>query len=294
MRGTGVTVMARAASAEGGCAARISAHAPGSSRKWIRLLRWSELAWAGTTQEGATLVSFFEDEGRMPADRVAFAPPDGAGFRTMLGGHAARCRLARGEYERMTLTGPVAPRGCYFARLPGLHVVGADPARPDPPRAVLSVLARETPEAEMRFLFEHAPRRNTKGDGWGSMAAIFTFADPKLTELRIADANFALDGVPVATPHSLVAYGDTRLRIEMDRPGMTGVGRGQASFYRRLATSGETRLTLIDAAGKSRAVLHFDSGPALAAAREALAAADWSCVGATPSPPPAARWEADE
>lgn len=292
MRGTTVAVMASAAPAEDGCSALISAHAPGMTRRWNRLFRWSEIAWLGTTPEGGTMVSFFENEGRLPGDRVVFSPSDGAAFRATVARLASSCRDARGEAERFLIAGEASARSCYFARLPGLQLLEASgsPAASQP-RAMLTVLSRETPEAELQLLLE---RTGAKGDDWGRPAVSFTFADPRLKDMRIAQAAFALDRQPLAAQHSLATYSDTRLRISMDSRGSSVSGEGPGSFYRRLAASEEVALKLLDRSGQSRAVLHFDAGPALAAARRALAGGAWSCDGATPAPPPAARWEAVE
>jgi hypothetical protein len=289
MRGTTVVVTAVATPAEDGCAAMITAHAPGSDRKWSRLFRWSELAWAGSKPDGATMVSFFEEEGRLAADTLVFSPADGASFRAALARLAASCRTNRGEAERVTIGSQGGARGCYFAALPGLHLLGSVP--PPSARAVLTVLGRETPQAELQLLLERrAPGAATAGDDWASPSVAFIFADPGLADMRIAKAAFALDNKTVTAQHSVTAFGETRLRISMDPFGPPV--NGAAGFYRRLAASGEVALTLLDDTGQSRAVLNFDAGPALSAARRALAASDWSCAGSSASPAPAARWEA--
>jgi len=77
----------------------------------------------------------------------------------------------------------------------------------------------------------------------------------------------------------------------MDPFRTAGNGLGPASFYRRLAGSDEVTLTLLDGAKQAKAVLHFDAGSAIADARKALKAADWSCAGAAPAPPLASHWE---
>lgn len=291
MRGTTVVVTATAAPAEDGCAAVITAQAPGATRRWSRLLRWSELAWSGTTPEGATMVSFFEEEGRLAADTLVFNPADEAGFRAALGRLVASCRATRSETERVTIGAPGGGRGCYFATLPGLQLFGSLP--PTGARAVLTVLARETPQAELQLLLERrASGAALAGDEWARPSVAFTFADPRLPDMRIAKAAFALDDKPVTAEHSVTAFGDTRLRISMDPFGRQVPGKAAVSFYRGLAASGEVALTLLDDTARSRAVLHFDTGPALAAARKILTASDWSCAGGSAPPAPAARWEA--
>lgn len=293
MRGTTVAVLASAVPAEDGCAALATAHAPGSPRKWTRRFRWSEVAWTGTTAEGRTTVSFFEHEGRLPGDTLEFAPADAAGFRAALARVVGACRAARGAGERIAIAGSSSMPTCYFARLPALELIesAAPPPMGDPPRAVLTLLSRENPQAELQLLVERAAPDSAAGsDDWGRPAVAFTFADPRLKDMRIGEARFALDGKAIKAQHTIAAYGDTRIRISMDSLPVAG-SKAPPSFYRSLAGSGEVGLTLLDEAGKSQAVLHFDAGPALAAAREALRAADWSCASAAPAPAPAARWQ---
>ena len=289
MRGTSVVVMARAAPAEGGCAALVSARAPSGSREWSRLFRWSEVAWAGTAPDGRTMVSFFEHEGRLPADTLVAAPPDPGAFRAALSRLTVACRATSDASERILMASRRGPRSCYFARLPSLLLM-EEPASA-PPRAMLSVLSRENPQGELQVLLERdSPGSATGEDEWSRPAIAFIYADPRLKDMRIAGAGFALDARPVAAQHALAAYGDTRLRIGMDPSTAPAGDTGADSFYRRLAASGEARLTLLDAAGQARAVLNFDAGPALAAARKALKAAGWSCAGAVPASAPAAIW----
>lgn len=294
MRGTTVAVVAAATPADGGCTTQVTAHAPGKNRRYSRLFRWSEVAWAGATAEGRTKVAFFEHEGRLPGDTLVFAPQDGAAFRSALARVVAACRAVRAEAER-TLVGAVGlTRSCYFARLPQLqlHDAEAPHAAFGPPRAVLTVLSRENPEAELQILLEqNQPGGHGKGDDWGSPAVAFTFADPRLAEMRIAAAEFALDARPVVADHSITAFGDTRVRIAMDSLRRPGGGAAPERFYKRMAGSGAVTLTLLGAANERRAVLTFDVGPALAAARLALAGANWSCAAASPAPAPAARWQ---
>lgn len=300
LRGATVAVMAQAAPAENGCAALIRARTPGHTRGWTRLLRWSDLAWSGQTPDGRTLVAFYEPEGRLPADWAVFLPADAAAFRSALAGVAQECRSARGEAERVFAAANAHARSCYFAQLPGLHLVDSPVPAPlsDPPRAMLSVLARETPQAELQLLLKRsAPHPAARGEDWGRPEVAFSVAAPVLRGRRVVEAGFALDARPVAARYAIAAYGETRLRIIMDpfaRPGAgpgEGVAVGQDRFFGALAQSGVVKMALRDEGGGEVTVLHFDAGPALAAARRALAAADWSCAAASPAPPSAARWQ---
>ena len=286
MRGTTVSVMASAAPAEDGCSALISAHAPGMTRKWTRLFRWSETAWAGVTPEGATMVSFFAHEGRLPSDRVVFSPGDGTGFRAALARVASSCRSARDEAERILINTQGSAHGCYFARLPGLQLLESSglPGS-SPPRALLTVFARETPEAELQLLLQ---RVASNSDAWDRPSVAFTYADPQLKDMRVTQAAFALDGKPVIAQHAVTAYGSTRVRVSVDP--FARARKGTASFGRRITASDEVRLTLLDDRRQSAAELHFEVDGALTAARALLAAADWTCASAEPAPPPAAHW----
>lgn len=289
MRGTTVTVLASAVPAEAGCAALITAHAPGKARKWTRLFRWSETAWSGVMADRRSMIAFFEHEGRLAGDNVRFLPGDTVGFEAALARVVTACRAVHGEGERILIASKGASRSCYFARLPALELTDnptVPPPAGDPQRGVLSLLARESPHAELQLLLERAAP-DADGDDWGRPAVAFTFADPALKRTRIAAARFALDGQPVEAQHAITAYGDTRIRVGMDPFAPTPEG----NFYRRLVRSKVATLTLLDRAGQSVAVLNFDAGPTLAAARAALGAADWSCASAAPAPEPAARWQ---
>lgn len=290
MRGTGVAVQAETWSAEDGCAALIAVQPPGAARQWTRMFRWSDVAWTGALPDGRTLVAFFEQEGRLPGDRLAFAPVDPVAFVAALSRVKDQCRAARDEADRVASGEYAGTRSCYFARMPGLELVEATTAEaaPEPTRAVVTLLAHETPEAELRLLFERAAL-SAGGEGWRPEVA-FTIAAPELKAMGITGARFALDGTTVPARHTLAMYGDTRLRIRMD-PSLRGAPTsGDDSFYPRLAASGRASLTLFDSAGAEQAVLNFDAGPALAAARRALEKADWSCASAAPTLAPAAEW----
>ena len=293
-RGTSVAVQAETRTAEDGCAAVIAVQppgaGPGAGRRWTRLFRWSDVAWTGALPDGRALVAFFEQEGRLPGDRLTFAPADPANFMAALGRVTEQCRVARDEAERVASGEYAGTRSCYFARMPGLELVEAtEPnAVPGPTRAVVTLLAHETPEAELRLLFDRAAPSSDGEPDFPDVA--FTVAAPSLKALDIAGARFALDGVIVQARHTLALYGDTRLRVRMDPS--AGIPRPSAeeSFYRQLAASGKVTLTLLDSKGAARAVLNFDAGRVLAAARQALHNADWSCALAASSPP-AADWQ---
>lgn len=292
LRGTSIAAPADIAPADNGCVSQIAVAAPGVANRWRRDLRWSEVAWTGLMADGRVVIAFFEQEGRLPGDRLAFRPPDPAAFRAALDRVITACRSARGEAERVLLSEHHASRNCYFARVPALELIDSPggAAQAEPPRAVLSVLARETPEAELHLLFDRAAP--IERDDWGAPEVTFTYAGPMLKTARITAARFTFDGEPVTAHHSIAAYGDTRLRIRMD-PFRRGAGlhtSGGPGYYAQLATSGVATLTLLDETGLTRAELTFDAGPALAAARQALRGADWSCAASAPTPAPAAEW----
>lgn len=293
MRGSSARVMATAVPAESGCAALVTARGLQSDRQWSRRFRWGDVAWAGTTGDGRTMVAFHDHEVHLASDILVFQPIDGATFRRTLARVAQGCRTSSGEGDRVMAGTDLRVPVCYFPRLPGLHLQGlpAGSSADLPPRAVLNILSRENPEAELQLLLERAPPDAAAGgDDWGRPTVAFTFADPRIKDMRITSASFALDAQPVTAQHSVTAFGDTRVRIGMD-PFRAPSGGGHASgFYRRLRASGEVRLTLLDAAQQAKAVMHFDTGPILAAARKALAASNWSCSGAAPAPPAASTW----
>lgn len=291
MRGTGVAVQAQTWSAEDGCAALIAVQSPGAARQWTRMFRWSDVAWTGALPDGRTLVAFFEQEGRLPGDRLTFAPADPAAFMAALGRVKEQCRVARDEAERVASGEYAGTRSCYFARMPGLELVEATTAEaaPEPTRAVVTLLAHETPEAELRLLFDRAAPSSDGEPGLPDVA--FTVAAPSLKALDIAGARFALDGTIVQARHTLALYGDTRLRIRMDPFAGSSQLPNEESFYRQLSASGNATLTLLDSKGATRAVLNFDAGSVLAAARRALHTADWSCALTAATPAPAAEWQ---
>lgn len=292
-RGTGVALHAKANPAENGCATMIAARAPGRPGTWKRLFRWSEAAWTGTLPDGRVSVAFFEHEGRLPGDRLVFAPADPAAFRAVLARVREACLAARAESERVLSGEHSGSRSCYFARLPGLELVdpAAGTAQSDPARAVVTLLAEETPEAELRILAERASA--VKGAGWGRADVAFTIASPALTSMQIAGARFALDGVPIDTPHTIAVYNDTRLRIRMASAGGEVPAR-EESFDRRLAASERVTVTLLDGAGSSWGVFNFDTALALPRARRALQLTDWSCATAVAAPASAAQWQLAE
>lgn len=294
MRGTGVMVRAEARAAEDGCATWVTAQAPGAARRWSRMFRWSEVAWTGMLPDGRTLVAFFEHEGRLPGDRLAFAPADPAAFRAALARVTEQCRGMRDEAERVVSGAYAGTRSCYFARMPGLELIEATgpETAPEPTRAVVTLLAHETPEAELRLLFDRVASAESNDRQEPEVA--FTVAAPALKTMRIAAARFALDGATVAPRHTIAAYGDTRLRIRIVPAVARLAVSNEEGFYGRLATSGKATLTLLDVEGRSRAVLNFDVGPALVQASTALDKAGWSCAPAVPSPAPAARWQPAE
>lgn len=277
LRGVGRSVRAEALPAESGCSTLIMASTPDGSDAGTRLLRWADVAWTGALPDGRVMVAFFEQEGRLPGDRLAFAPADPAAFQTALKRVTESCRGAASERG---LSGDYSgSRSCYFARAPGLELIEhKSPSPQEPARAVMAVLARETPDAELRLLVE----RGAGGEGWAQPEVAFTIAGAVLENFRIGVVHFALDGAQVEARHSIAVYNGTRLRIRMGHA-IGGASAGsEGSFYLRLASSQRATVTLIDSGGKARAVLNFDVGPALAAARRSLDATAWSCVDAPP------------
>ena len=297
MRGATVEVIAAVTPGDAGCSAVVAAHAPGKRKVWSREFRWDEVAWIGNAADGRTTVAFFEPEGRLPGDTVTFSPTDGTGFRAALTRISRGCRALRGESERVAFGAQGPMRSCYFPRLPSLQLIDTQAASPAalPARAMLSLLSRENPQGELQLLIERAASdRSAGGDDWGEPVVAFVFADPRMKDMRITSARFALDAKPVAANNAVAGYGETRVRIMMDPFAPPASGKAQTSFYHRLSSSREVTLGLLDASGQSRVELRFDAGPALAAARAALRAADWSCASAIPASAPAARWQAAE
>lgn len=292
LRGVGTAIHAEARPTEDGCATLIVASTPGAAGTWTRLLRWGDVAWTGALPDGRVLVAFYEQEGRLPGDRLAFAPADPAAFRAVLTRVSEACRGAAAETERVLSGDYTGSRSCYFARHPGLELVEATEPRPrtEPTRAVITVLAEETPDAELRLLVERAA--NEHGGSWGQPDVAFTVAGAGLKDQKIGAVRFAFDGAPVDARHSIALYNETRLRIRMDRSAGNAPAYSRDSYYRRLVASGRATVTLVDSAGISRAVLNFDTGPALAAARQALDAVAWSCTAAAPMATPAVQWRA--
>lgn len=289
-----MAVHAEAKPAESGCATVIAARASGSSEVWARTLRWRDLAWTGQLADGRVLVAFYEAEGRLPGDRLAIAPADPAAFRAMVRRLSDACRGMATD-RALVLSGDHAgPHSCYFARYPGLELVEAAEHAPpaEPTRAVVTILAQETPEAELRLLVARDTAAN--GGGWARPEVAFTVAGAGLKDAGIAAARFALDGAPVEAQHSIALFNDIRLRIRMGSSSSQGDETSDDGFYRSLAASGRATLTLVDRDGSSRAVLNFDVGPALAAARGALDATAWSCTAAAPAPTPVAQWRLAE
>lgn len=291
LRGAGLTVHAEALPAESGCATRIATRIVDGSTVWTRLLRWADVAWTGALPDGRVTVAFYEREGRLPGDRLTFAPGDSAAFRQALQRVAETCRNAAAEDQRVPSGEYPRSRSCYFARLPELELIEpiGRASQGESSRAVLTILADETPEAELRLFLE----RRLDGNGWAEPEVAFTVAGPALPDRQIAAARFALDGAAVDAQHSLALYNHTRLRIRMDHFRAQAATEGDDSFYRRLAASDRTTLALIDTAGASRGAFNFEIGTKLTAARRALEAVAGSCG---PSRPPISEpsWQSAE
>lgn len=292
MRGSAAQVAPQVVPAENGCAVRLAARGHGRSQTWSRLLRWSDLAWSGAGPDGTVRVAFYDHEGRLPVDMVSFRPDDATRFLGALAPVAAACRQSGDDRARVLGTDFAAARSCYFKALPQLQLYDAGMPGPHAhsPRAMLTLLSRERPDAELQLLFERPPPSNGDAAPAGTqIAAAFVFADARLADLQIARAGFALDDAAIEAPHAVAIYGDTRVRVTLDPP-PPGAGSVNEGFVERLDTSGAVTLYLRDAARRDRAVVRFDVGGLLAEARRALAAADWSCAAAQPAPPPAAQW----
>lgn len=286
--GSGIAVRADIDADEHGCAAQIAVRAPdGASHR--RLLRWTDVAWTGMLPDGRVMVAFFEHEGRLPTDRLSFVPTNPKEFEAGLTRVVEACRGASAEHERTLSSEHSGSRSCYFKRYPGIELIEPTVSTPagEGTRAVVTMLAEETPEAELRLLVERDPN----GDGWREPEVAFTVGGEGIKDFRIGAAHFALDGVTVDVRHSIAVYNGTRLRIRMDSAANGASTGDEGSYYRRLSTSQRATVSLVDSAGVSRAVLNFDAGPVLAAARRALDAAAWSCADAAPTPSPAAPWQ---
>lgn len=287
----GVTVEAHARVVEG-CVTQLSSQAQGAPNSWTRSLRWDQVAWTGKLADGRVMVAFFEEDGRLPGDRVTFSPADPAEFGAAVTRLASACRDARNVSERVLVGDYPDWRSCYFARQPALGLTDTPASAPHPrePRAVLSILSRETPEAELHLLFDDADPAPTQRILRADVS--FVFAGQQLRTNKIGAAQFALDGQTVTPQHSLAAYGNTRLRIRMDpfRELRRPADSAEPAYFTRLLESGVATLTLLDRTGRTQTVLTFDVGPAIAQARAALASTDWSCAATTAPPPPAAQW----
>jgi hypothetical protein len=248
---------------EDGCAPRIVASALTGGRKWTRAFRWGDIAWTGSGPAGRIVVVFYESDGKLAGDTLAFAPPDAATFRAALGRMATACRSARGADERILASTQREVKSCYFGRFPQLQLEDGGAGR-----AVLTILSRENPQTNLELILDRAGSGGD--DDWGDPSVAFVFADPQLRSIRIAGAAFELDGAAVPADHAIAAFGETRLRITMNpfRGGPVG-GKGAGSFYRRLSASGVATLSLLGDDKATRAALHFDAGPMLAAGRSA-------------------------
>ena len=247
------------------------------------MFRWADLAWSGALPDGRVMVAFHESEGRLPGDRMAFAPADVTAFQATLGRVVASCRGVAADEDRVLSSHFEYSRSCYFARYPGIELVEATQPQGEPARAVVTVLAQETPDAELRLLVE----RSASGDGWAEPEIAFTISGLGSGSFPVGAARFTLDGVPIDPPHNIAVYNGTRLRIRL----ASSSGERDDSFYHRLSSSLRAAVTLIDSAGTARAEFTFATGPALAAARRSLDAAGWSCAAAAPAPTPAAQWQ---
>ncbi|WP_375291081.1 hypothetical protein [Qipengyuania sp.] len=282
MRGQRVSVDATAEITEGGCSTRIMAQAAGGSRQWSRILRWTELAWAGETVEGATQVAFYDTEGHLATDLIAFGPPDASRFREALARLVQSCRMERGEAARVQTSQGNRTRTCFLGNRPEIQIIDTKPAipTPAPPRLLINLYAQESPRVELQLLFEGVGEQALKDP---SMA--FVVAEPGLMNGQVKRARFRINGRDFAVRHSIAAFGTTRLRIAID-PRASGFD----SFATALGSSSELVLSLLSRDGSAIGRYTFDPRQTLRQAKELLAGTGPSCNEAVPRLSRAADW----
>ena len=282
MRGRSVSVDATAEVTEGGCSTRIVAQAAGGARQWSRILRWTELAWAGETVEGTTQVAFYDTEGHLATDLVAFEPPDAPRFREALARLVQSCRIERGEAARVQISEGNRTRTCFSGIRPEIQIIDTKPAvpTPSPPRLLINLYAQESPRVELQLLFEGVGEQALRDP---SMA--FVVAEPDLMNGTVKRASFRINGRDFAVRHLIAAFGTTRLRIAID-PRTSGFN----SFANALGSSRELVLSLWSRNGSAIGRYTFDPRQTLGQAKELLAGTGPSCNEAVPRLSRAADW----
>lgn len=290
MRGKSVNVVAQLEDIDG-CSAKMTAHAPGSTRKWSRRIDWADLAWTGRSGGNRAKAVFFEPEARLAGDTIEFAVDRPDEFRAAIGRLGKLCRERSVPVQTVAFGPDRGMRSCYLVRMPELHLIETPDDATLPPRASLTVLSREDPMAELHLLAERASgAAGADAMAWERPLVAFVFADAQLGTAPVTSARFALDGEGLVTDQSLAAYGDTRVRITMDPfSGRAGKG-GAAPFYPRLAGSIVVTMKLAGADGQGRGTFTFEAGPLMAIAQKMLADANWSCAKAEKAKPAATVW----
>lgn len=284
MRAQRVSVDAMAEPAEEGCATRIVARAPWGSRPWSRLFRWGDLAWAGMTVEGLTQAAFYDFEGHLATDLVAFAPPDPAQFRDALDRLVQYCRDRAGPATRILSNEGNRSRTCFLAARPEIQIIASKPEvePPTPPRIAISLYSRESPQVELQLFFEGVGER-----AWSAPVVGFMIAEPRLVDGKMDKVAFAIDGQGHMVRHSIAAFSRTRLRIAMDQS-----DPGFSRFTSALASGEELVLTLWSPTGSPADTYRFNPRAAIAEARDLLSDEELSCDAAVAPPPRAADWHA--
>lgn len=180
--------------------------------------------------------------------------------------------------ERIITLEQGTARQCYFAALPQLRLDDSGADRGFAPRIILTVRSLENPQAELELMLTRSP----DGNDWSEPGVAFMLASPGLRQLGVEEADIRLDAAFVPSDLALVMFGDTRLRVMMDPYRKNG--KSPDAFFSRLAGSDRATLRLLDIENRPLAVLRFDVGPVLEAAKEMLARTDWSCGKTTPAP----------
>lgn len=283
-QGATLAVIAAPDTAGDGCIVRL-APPLGESGGASWPLRWADLAWSGRTPGGALRLVFYEPVTRYPSDVVSFVPQDVDRVEAALKRVVANCRDAAGEGAALlTSDPPAAPRSCYFPSVPQLRLFEAverEGRRIAEARAALTVLSDERPDAELQLTLA----RSVSSDeadfaAWRGADVAFVYAADGIAQWGFAQAAFARDAVPVAAPHTIAIYGDTRARVTL----RTAPPPPDGGPVNLLDDAGAIGMSFRDAQGREiTPAVHFAAGPLLAAARRVLSASDWSCAKAGPA-----------
>lgn len=290
--GRTVAVMGRLEAGAQPCTPNLVARGLGKTREWRRTLDVTALAWTGEQGAGRHSLVFYNPATHLAGDSVSVTG-DGADEVIAAATALAQACQAQDVAARPVLVdsaGAGGPRSCRFRRLPGLTLIEAGEGGTQPPRAMLTLYARQSPAGELTILAEGTAMADQRV-GWGRASVEFVFADPAYKSLGVTGAGFALDGVEMDFGHSLAAFGDTRVRVATEAFGAARQASAGPSFFDRLAPSRTVTLSLLDGTGQARRRLDFDVSEKLSTARALLDGAGWSCAGALPAEPPPARWE---